>query len=196
MSVTPETNYKDHYKAQPGFLKRVQARIIDAASPKAIVIAAGLYLASLAALTAADAPLKQAAPGLSKPDLTFAYTYADIIQILSAYWAAGRQAYLTNLIVDSIMPVCFAAVTLLVAARAAPRWLGLLGIAPLVFMIVDLIENPLLAVMVSQFPDVSPALVSFTSPLTMIKLSAFAVAMPTLIIGVLYLIISWLIRRR
>lgn len=181
---------------RPGILAPLQEPITAAATPRNIIIAAGLYLASLVALSIADLPLGQQAPGITKPDLTFGYTYADIIAILTAYGSVGRQAYLISLLVDSIMPVMFAAVALLIVARAAPRWLGWLGIAPLVFMVLDLIENAALAFMVAQFPDVSPALVTFTRPVTMLKLSAYVIALPTLIIGTLYLITAWLTRLR
>jgi hypothetical protein len=90
----------------------------------------------------------------------------------------------------------FAAAALLVAARAAPRWLGWLGIAPVVFLLLDLIENIAFALMLAQFPEVSPALVGFTRPVTMIKLSAFMIAMPTLILGALFLLLAGFIRWR
>jgi hypothetical protein len=179
-----------------GWLGRLHGVILSAATTRWVLVACGLYLASLVALTLADLPLERAAPGTTKPDLTFGYTYSDILAIFSAYGAAGRQAYLVNLVVDSVMPVMFAAAVLLSAARAAPRWSGWLGIAPVVFMLLDLVENAAFAVMLSQYPEVSPALVSFTRPVTMIKLSAFVIAMPTLILSVLILIAAAVSRWR
>jgi hypothetical protein len=179
-----------------GFLEPVRAAIMAAATRRGVVVAVGLYLISLIALTLADLPLERAAPGTAKPDLTFGYTYADIISIFTAYGAAGRQGYLLNLVVDSIMPVMFAAAALLVSARAAPRWLGWLGIAPVVFLLLDLVENIAFALMLAQYPEVSPALVGFTRPVTMIKLSAFVIAMLTLIFGALFLLLAGFIRWR
>jgi hypothetical protein len=65
-----------------------------------------------------------------------------------------------------------------------------------VFMLLDLVANAAFAVMLSQYPEVSPALVSFTRPVTMIKLSAFVIAMPTLILSVLILIAAAVSRWR
>jgi hypothetical protein len=175
-----------------GYWASFRAFILSAATARGTLIAVGLYLISLAALTLADQPLERAAPGMTKPDLTFGYTYADIIAIFTAYGTAGRQAYLLNLLVDSVMPVMFAGAAVLVVARAAPRWFGWFAFAPVVFLLLDLVENAALAVMLAQFPEISPALVSFTRPITMIKLSAFMIAMPTLIIGALILAVTGL----
>jgi hypothetical protein len=166
------------------------------ATPKAIIIALGLYLASITALSFSDASLEQAAPGVPKPDLVFGYNYERVLEIFTAYGAEGRQIYATNLLIDSVMPVFFAAVTILVIARAFPRWLRKLSIFPLTFMILDLIENASFGLMLSQYPDVASGLVAATSPITMIKLAAFVVAMPTMVIGLIKLIVTGLLQRR
>jgi hypothetical protein len=46
--------------------------------------------------------------------------------------------------------------------------------------------------MLAQYPDISPTLVAVMSPVTMIKLSAFVITFPTLVLGVAVLGIRWL----
>jgi hypothetical protein len=101
-----------------------------------------------------------------------------------------------NLLVDTVMPVMFAAATTLVVARAAPRRLGLHVVPPAAFLVLDVMENMAFLTMLRQYPDVSPALVAATSPVTVIKLSAFVLAFPTLIIGAVVLGVRWLRRDR
>jgi nicotinamide riboside transporter PnuC len=172
-------------------MERISERLISLANPRAVVLAIALYLASLVALSLSDRQIQAQAPGVEKPDLVFGYDYDVIMSLFNAMGEAGRRAYATNLVVDSIMPVMFAAATVLVVARAAPRWVLWLGLPPVIFMVLDLIEKAAFGAMLAQFPDVTPGLVAFTSPITMIKLAAFVVALPTLILGALFLIFRW-----
>ena len=173
---------------RPLLFKIIKTRIATMASTKAVFIAIGLYLLSIVALKISDFQIEKVAPGIPKPDLVFGYTYVDIMEIFSQLGEAGRQAYAINLIVDSVMPILF-------AARAFPRFWLPASIAPFLFFILDMIENAAFAQMVAQFPNIDPSLVAFTRPLTMIKLISYMIAMPTLVIGGLIIIIR-LIRNR
>lgn len=183
-------------EGRPILFKIIKTRIEAMASTKAVFIAIGLYLLSIVALKISDFQIEKVAPGIPKPDLVFGYTYADIMDIFTKLGEAGRQAYAVNLIVDSIMPVLFAAAVILVVARAFPKFWLPLSIAPFLFFMLDMIENVAFAQMVSQYPNIDPSLVAFTRPLTMIKLISFVIAMPTLVIGGLIIIIRWIRDRR
>jgi hypothetical protein len=177
-------------------IEKIRRKIQASATPQNTITAIILYLTSILVLTMSDARLTAIAPDFTKPDLTFGYGFSDIILSLSLLGEAGRSAYGTNLIIDSIMPIFFAAATILVIARAAPRWWVLLSVAPSTFMILDIIENTSFGLMLLQFPEVSPGLVAFTSPVTMVKLASFVIALPTLIIGGAYLFIRWVWSKR
>jgi hypothetical protein len=171
-------------------------RIRLVATPRAVAGAIGLYLLSIIVLQWSDLRLAAHAPGVTKPDLTFGYGHAEILSILTAFGAGGRTEYAWGLVIDSVMPVLLALATILVAARAAPRLLPWLSAAPITFLVLDLIENASFGVMLAQYPDVSPALVAATSPVTMVKLLAFAVTFPTLAIGTGILVVHWVHTRR
>jgi hypothetical protein len=148
------------------------------------------------ALNFYDIQIARYAPGITKPDLQFGYTPSVISEIFTTLGPAGRQIYLQHLVVDSIMPVLFALAVLMVVARVIPRWLSLLSIAPVTFMVLDLVENASFAWMITQYSSISTSLVSVTSVITMIKLSAFMIAMPTLVLTYIGWIIHSLLQRR
>lgn len=196
MQEPTSTNQKGFEARAAGGLAGFRARLEDAATTRTIAIALMLYLASVAVLTLSDAQVEKYAPGAGKPDLRFGYAHAELVDLFSVLGEAGRQAYAVNLVIDTVMPLLFAIVTLLVIARAAPRWFGLLSLAPVLFMVLDLIENAAFGLMLYQYPGLGETLVAITSWITMVKLSAFAVAMPTLLIGLAALMIGGLYRRR
>jgi hypothetical protein len=172
--------------------EKIRLKIHSSTTPLTIVTAIIFYLVSIAVLDWSDARLTAIAPEFLKPDLNFGYGYADIMLALTLLGESGRSAYLTNLIIDTIMPVLFAAATILVVVRAASRWWIILSIPPITFMVLDIIENTAFGLMLLQYPEVSPGLVALTSPVTMVKLSSFFIALPTLIIGSIYLIFQWM----
>jgi hypothetical protein len=171
-------------------------RVRHAATPRAVAVALGLYLLSIAALQWSDLRLAAHAPGVTKPDLNFGYGHAEILSILTALGESGRTEYAWGLVIDSVMPILLAVATILVAARAAPRLLPWLSAAPVTFMVLDLIENASFGMMVAQYPEVSPALVAATSPVTMVKLVSFTVTFPTLVVGTGMLVVRWARGRR
>lgn len=183
-------------RAQPSLVQRIKARIEALAASGAVFAAVGLYLLSLAALQISDQQIARAAPGITKPDLQFGYTYDDIVATFNQLGAAGRQAYASNLLVDSVMPVFFAAAVILVLARAFPRFWVPASVAPIAFLVLDLVENAAFWQLLAQYPEIEPGLVAFIRLLTMIKLSAFALAMPMLIVGAITIAARWLRRKR
>jgi hypothetical protein len=183
-------------KGRPVFFELIKTKIEALAANRAMFIAIVLYILSLVALNISDYQIKQVAQGIPKPDLVFGYTYTEIMAIFTQLGEAGRQAYAVNLIVDSIMPVLFAAAGVLVIARAFPRFWLPASIAPFLFFIFDMIENAAFALMVSQFPNIDPSLVAFTRPLTMIKLTSIMIALPTMGIGGIMILIHWIRERR
>jgi hypothetical protein len=190
------TTLSNSAQKRPIFFELIKTKIETLAASRAMFVAIVLYLLSLVALNISDYQIKQVAPGIPKPDLVFGYTYTDIMDIFNRLGEAGRQAYAVNLIVDSIMPVLFAAAVILVVVRAFPRFWLPLSIAPFMFFILDMIENVAFAQMISQFPNIDVSLVAFTRPLTMIKLISFMIAMPSMGIGAIMILIRWARVRR
>ena len=167
--------------------RSLRDRIRAAATPAATLVGVALYLVSVAALLWSDGQLAGRAADLTKPDLRLGYDHAEVLVFLTALGESGRRAYALNLIIDSLMPVAFAAATVLVVARATWRWLPVLAVAPAAFLVLDLLENAAFAMMIGQYPDVSEMLVSAASPVTAVKLAAFFVGLPTLVAGVIAL---------
>jgi hypothetical protein len=176
--------------------QKLRALLISKATTRTVLISLGFYLLSIVALNFYDIQIARYAPGITKPDLQFGYTPSVISEIFTTLGPAGRQIYLQHLVVDSIMPVLFALAVLMVVARVIPRWLSLLSIAPVTFMVLDLVENASFAWMITQYSSISTSLVSVTSVITMIKLSAFMIAMPTLVLTYIGWIIHSLLQRR
>jgi hypothetical protein len=193
MMTKNQTDRRSNPRA--GLIVQALDRLRAAATPRNILIALILYLGSIALLTLSDMQIERYAPGITKPDLQFGYTYSAVMDTFSEMGADGRRAYGGNLIIDSVMPILFAAVTLLTAARAAPRWLGLLAIAPLVFFGLDMVENAAFAYLLSQYPEISPGLVGVVRWITMVKLSAYVIALPTLVLGLIWLLVRGLVRK-
>jgi hypothetical protein len=177
-------------------MRALQRRVVEWATARTVLGALAAYLVSLVALTVSDAHVASFAPLFDKPDLRFGYGHADVVAAFAMLGEGGRRAYGLNLVVDTIMPVAFAAAAILAAARAAPRLLAVLAVAPLLFLVLDVVENAAFGAMLLQFPDVSAALVAATSPVTIVKLCSFFVALPTLVVAVLTIGVRWAWRRR
>lgn len=165
--------------------------LVRHATARAIIVVIAVYVTALVAMEIAQRPIRSAAPGVGTLDLTFGYEHATVLEVLGTYGESGRRAYGWFLVADSLMPIAFAVAGLLLIARLAPRWLPLLGAAPVAFMLLDLVENAAFMVMLAQFPDVGTHLVAFTRPVTMTKLLSFAVAMPTLLVAFVVFVTTW-----
>jgi hypothetical protein len=174
--------------AAPGDRLSLWGRLTAVASGRVVALALGAYLVLLAALLVSSAQLKQHAPGFTKPDLTFGYDHAAVVDALAQLGEAGREAYALNLVIDTVEPAALALATVLVAARAFPVRLPWLSIAPVTFFVLDLIENVSIWLMIQGFPDVPETLVLATSPVTMVKLVAFLFTVPALAVGLTALV--------
>jgi hypothetical protein len=174
---------------------RMQRWLWQHATPRAIVIVALVYVATLVAMEVTQRPMHAAAPGVGTLDLTFGYDHASAIDVLGAYGEAGRRAYALFLLFDSLMPIAFAGVGLLLIARFAPKWSPLLAAAPIAFMTFDLVENAAFLAMIGQYPDVSSSLVAFARPITTVKLASFVIAMPTIVVLFVVFLVTGLRRR-
>ena len=113
----------------------------------------------------------------------------------------GRNAYLLNLAIDTLMHFFLALATLLfisLAFRNANLVL-ITAVPPITFFILDIIENAFLAILVISFPDLNPSLVNLASAITRPKLIAAVLTYGILILSVLVLsgrfIATWLSRR-
>jgi hypothetical protein len=149
-------------------------------------------LASLAVLQVSDRHIAMHAPGVLKLDLRFGWDLATAMEVLGAFGAGGRRAYLINLAIDTVFPALAAAATVALVARTFPRRQVLLSIAPIAFFVLDAIENAGLATMTARFPDVGADLAAFTRWATMTKLSTLPIWVPTSIVALIVL----LLRRR
>ena len=196
LTMRREFRQRGDMNKETNIIHKLRVLLISKATTRKVLISLGFYLLSIVALNFYDIQIARYAPGITKPDLQFGYTSAVLYEIFTNLGSEGRQIYLQHLVVDSIMPVLFALAVLMVVARVIPRWFALLSIAPVTFMVLDLVENASLAWMLTQYPAINSTLVSITSVITMIKLSAFMIAMPTLVLTYAGWIIYSLLQRR
>jgi len=176
--------------------QKLRALLVAWATTRTVLISLGLYLLSIVALHLYDIQIARFIPEVTKPDLRFGYSSEEISEIFTLLGSEGRQIYLQHLVVDSVMPVLFALSVLLVVAHVLPRGLGLLAIAPVTFMVLDLIENGAFAWMLVNYPSISPSLVAVNSVITTIKLSSFLIALPTMVLTYAGWIVTSMIRWR
>ena len=155
--------------------------------------AVAAYLVTLGALQVVTAWVSTFA-GATKLDLRWGYAYDDVIGLLGDYGADGRVAYGIHLAIDTAYPVALGLATILLAALAfgRRRWLW---VAPLVFMVLDVLENSLIGVMVATYPGVPEALVAIASPVTFVKLASFFPTMAVLIVSAVVIVVRWARRR-
>ena len=134
-------------------------------------IALVLLVVNIVLLDLSDRPLTALAGGEPKLDLRFGYDLDTILLLFAAYGEGGRQLYFWNLIIDTPFPILVALTTVLFVGLAFERqpWVLLLSVAPLVFMVTDLIENAFFIRMLATFPDINPGLAALSDALTRVK---------------------------
>lgn len=134
-----------------------------------------LFLVNVVALNALDRPLLTLANGEPKLDLRFGYSAETVQMLFDAYGPEGRTIYTWNLLVDTPFPVLagLSVILFVLLVIRNPTWQKVLLLAPVVFIITDLIENALLLVMIARFPPVNETFVSVTSLVTQVKRAAF-----------------------
>lgn len=108
----------------------------------------------------------------TRPDLLFGYGAADLDALFTAYGPGGRTAYAGGLVVDTAYPLALAAATVLLAARALPARARWLWAFPVLFAVLDVIEN-IGGVALAAHPRTLDAIVAVLSPITQVKLLSF-----------------------
>lgn len=175
------------------------------ASTRRAWIAVGALLACLAALTLTDLWLEShtglpvglpMSANATKPDLLFGYGVADLDALFTVYGPGGRTAYAVGLVVDTTYPLALAAATVLLAARALPpraRWLWAF---PVLFAVLDVIENIGFGVALAAHPRTLDELVAVLSPITQVKLFSFPPTVAVLLTSAGLLSWRWVRDRR
>lgn len=102
------------------------------------------------------------------------YGPADVDELFADLGSDGRSLYIRTTVGDTIWPLLAGLSALLTAPLAArARWAVLiLGLAPMAFGLIDLIENIGVIYLLVNHPDVSTKAVAVTSAVTQIKLLA------------------------
>jgi hypothetical protein len=161
------------------------------ATPRNTFIALALLLVSMTLLSLADSPLAALAGGEPKLDLRFGYSLDTIHTLFAAYGEHGRRLYAWNLVIDTPFLILVAVTTVLFVVLAFERhpWDLLLSIAPLAFMLTDLIENTFFFRMLATYPNINPGLAAVSSVLTQVKRAAWYISAATLIASLLIVII-------
>lgn len=151
--------------------------------------AVAAYLVTLTALQVVTAWVSTF-DDATKPDLRWVYTHDDVVGLLGDYGADGRLAYGIHLAIDTAYPIAVGLATILLAALAfgGRRWLW---IAPLTFMVLDVLENTLLGVIVATYPDVPEGLVAIASSVTFVKLASLFPTMVVLIVSGVVIAVRW-----
>ena len=152
------------------------------ASVRRAWIAVGALSVCLAALSLTDRWLEShsglpvglpMSANATKPDLLFGYGAADLDALFAAYGPEGRTAYAVGLVVDTAYPLALAAATVFLAARALPARARWLWAFPVLFAVLDVIENVGFGVALAAHPRTLDALVAVLSPITQVKLLSF-----------------------
>lgn len=132
-------------------------------------------------------PLQEMAGGQVHLDVRFGvgYTLADVLSYFEALGAAGRALYTRTTLFDTVWPLGIAITGALWAPLAFrnPRWVVLAAATPVLFGVLDLVENCGLLLMLSQYPDVSPTLAALNNVITLVKqlmIPGWAIAIPSL----------------
>jgi len=179
-------------------MDHVIVKILDWTDGRKALLALAAYLINVFLLSLTDTPLLALSNGQNKPDLTFGYNLQTLSDLFASYGEEGRSLYRANLIIDTPFPLILATATILMAAYSLtrnPKVLALLSIAPAAFTVLDLIENPMLYVLVSSYPDLSPPIVMTASLVTRLKLTAVMVTYPTLAVGIMVASFMWIRQR-
>ncbi len=135
---------------------------------------------------------QQASSGGALLDAVPAFTADSIYQRLDAYGHEGRKNYsFRNVTVDVLLPLSalpFLFLLMLRAVTAVPvgrSWRATLLSVPLVYVIFDLVENSIVLVLLSSYPERINALAMTLPSVTIIKriASLLAIGVPLMMLG-------------
>lgn len=161
------------------------SKIIKFATPKSAFITLALFILNAIILGRVDQPLQDLANGEPKLDLRFGYDLATVERLFNAYGEQGRELYAWDLLVDTPFPVLGGLATILfvLVAFHNPLWQKILVIAPITFIVTDLLENILFMFLLQSHPSLSLELVAFSSFITQVKRTAFYIIFAELVIS-------------
>lgn len=171
--------------AEKGF----PAKLHDWSSDRKAITFLALWLVNAVLLQVLDNRLAILANGETKLDLRFGYDFQTVLTIFTGYGEQGRDLYLSNLAIDTLMPLflALATITFTTLAFRKSRLVTLLVIVPAAFFIGDVIENVLLVTLVASFPDIDPNMIRLASAVTRPKLIAAMMTYALLILSAVIL---------
>jgi len=155
------------------------------ATPKGAFIVLALFILNAIILGRVDQPLSNLVNGEPKLDLRFGYDLATVERLFDTYGEQGRELYFWDLLVDTPFPVLGGLATILFVLVAFHNslWQKLLFMAPITFIVTDLLENALFMFLLQSHPSLSSELVAFSSFVTQVKRSAFYIIFAELMIS-------------
>ena len=141
-------------------METLVSRLRKLATPKNAFIVLALFILNAIILGRVDQPLSNLAGGEPKLDLRFGYDLATVERLFDSYGEQGREWYVWDLLVDTPFPVLGGLATILfvLAAFQNPLWQKVLVIAPIMFIVTDLLENVLFLFLLQSHPFLSSAL--------------------------------------
>ena len=171
-------------------METLVSKLRKLATPKSAFIVLALFILNAIVLGRVDQPLSDLANGEPKLDLRFGYDLATVERLFDTYGEQGREWYVWDLLVDTPFPVLGGLATILfvLVAFQSPLWQKILVIAPVTFIVTDLLENVLFLFLLQSHPSLSPELVAFSSFVTQVKRTAFYIIFAELVVSGLFVI--------
>jgi hypothetical protein len=168
-----------------------------------LILAAALVLMSVVIFTFGWAPRLEAISGEPLLDTIFAYSADDLYRILGTYGPEGRVLYRqyliwVDLLYGTLAGVTFAAI-LLALSKSVDRLGGLLRTAaliPILMMVLDYLEDGLLLLLLTRFPEIVIGLASMASLATSLKLITVYLSLILMVGGFLLAILHRGYRQR
>ena len=166
-------------------METLLSKLRNLATPKSAFLVLALFILNAIILGRVDQPLSDLANGEPKLDLRFGYDLPTVERLFNAYGEQGREMYVWDLLVDTPFPVLGGLATILFVLPAFPnpRWQKRLVIAPITFILTDLLENVLILFFIQSHPSLPSGLVAFSSFVTQVKRSAFYIIVVELVIS-------------
>ncbi len=118
-------------------------------------------------------PLEEYGGGAPHLDVRFGvgYSHADVLKYFDTLGVEGRAFYAKTTLFDTIWPLCIGVCGALWAPLAFHNnfWVVVAAASPVLFGILDLLENIGLWIMLSQYPEISQSVASVGNAITLVK---------------------------
>jgi len=172
---------------RPPLRERFPAKLYSWVSGRKALIFLALWLLFVILLQFSDQQLVELANGQTKLDLRFGYDLQTVQMLFESYGQQGRPMVIKNLILDTLMPLFLALATILFISLALRKsaLVTFLVLIPAGFFFLDILENVLLFILITNFPPVDPNLVRLASAITQPKLIAAILTYGLLILSAL-----------